>query len=766
MTRDAVGSGESHDDRPDATAPEQAEPTVTLEYADPGQDLETAQHEADEAATYSGLDVFEPDEPAEGPADQGHDLAAAGPDPTPRAAPKRGDRDQQEATDEAEALVPDEDEARAAAASGFQFIVHRAGAAVVGDTVEVAEPRQPADQTRDDTGDTADDNGTQVRTAEASRAPVERAEEPEAAADSAQPPRPPDDTSPPEAGSGDEGEPEEASDAGAETGIPEGDLYTVAQVAQVVGLSYSGVTEVVRRNDSLLSFHNAPEDTGQRYASFPAPYINALKDFQQQNGINAFTKAADQFAQTVEGQSLAQGLRAEHEDRIREYEKAQDGYLTPSQAGELMNVSLAYLIQHGLVTNIPSDDPQTGRIETFVIPRGVSAETVRQTMEWTHTAFTNPVEVPETVYAPSSDVEKELGCSRRAVLQMANNGYIPNWRFEAESGRSNRRYPPDYVAALGEHLRTHTKQDLIEAAEDFARAHPHDHTAIRGQFELGLDRLAKQGEGYIPREQLANYLHLPQGQFWRTFGPKPDTRGYPVQYVRDRIRWSGANIADRERATVDARGRTRWQVMTPGIKGQILGEVEGGNVPTVVARSHGIPPRTVLGWVEAGRRATEAERPRQPEATTERLARTLESRREQQERDVAEASKGMGADSARQIVVDSRPAAKQFTKWVADHEQAIMRVAASRDDIDQRQIAAQIALARLVSEQYRIFPSDMLTFAKIFDDLKPLVQVIPASANENPDNRPVLSARQIAALRFAADLAHKGRMSYFPEAGV
>lgn len=559
----------------------------------------------------------------------------------------------------------------------------------------------------------------------------------------------------------------EASDRPAER------VYTMDRVAQIFGISYGGVRDVLARSDSLLRVQNAPEATGQRITNLPAPYIHALQAYQQQNGIRSFKKAADGFANSQEGQRFAYGLRAEYEDRIREHERAQRGYLTLSQAGELMNVGPGYLQRHGLVSDVPPPEEQTGRIETFVRARGVSADTVRETMEWSHTAFKNPMEVPEGVYLPSSEVEKTLGCSRRAIIQMTNHGYIPNWRFEAESGRSNRRYPQEYVEELGEYLRSHSKLDLIAAAEQFAHEHPDDHTLIRGQFEIGLHRLARENEGFIPRQPLADYLHLPQGQFWRTFGTKPDTKGYPLDYVHDRIKWSGAEILDRERATVDARGRVRWQVETPGIREQILGEVAMGNVPTDVARSHGIPPRTVLGWVEASRPhdvapdvTAESQRARQPEASKEQLARAFESRREQQDVDISEAGKGMGAEAARQIIVDSRPAARQFARWVADNEESIMRVAASQEDIDQSQIATQIQVARLLAEQHRFYPADMLVGAKVFEDLRPFAQAVPLAPGENPEDRPSLSARQIAALRRATELAKKGRLAYFPDTGV
>src|SRR6185437_3526056 len=293
------------------------------------------------------------------------------------------------------------------------------------------------------------------------------------------------------------------------------------RVAQVCRISYGGARDVVNRSDSLLYFQNTTETSGQRYANFPAPYINALRDYQQQNGINSFKRAADQFASTVEGQSLAHGLRAEYEDRLHEYEKTQRGYLTPGQAGELMNVGTAYLVRHGLMTDVPPDDQTSGRVEIFVRPRGVSAETVRRTMDWAHTAFTDPIEAPEQKFYATSEVEKALGCSRRAIIQMTNHGYIPTWRFEAESGATNRKFPQEYVDALGAHLRAHNRLGLIDAAEQFAREHPQAHTLIRGQFELGLHRIAKEGDGAIPREQLGQYLDMKQGQFWRVFGPKP-----------------------------------------------------------------------------------------------------------------------------------------------------------------------------------------------------------------------------------------------------
>ena len=693
----------------------------------------------------------------------------------------------------------------------YQLAIHQVGASAVRETATVVEsPHASGDEEPGEAQD-AELRSVKQGADESLDAPAEREGEP--AADVGQPPRPPDDPEPPVGGHGDEEEPEEdhsdnaghdakdpaarpqppvraaaadrtteresrevavAPGAGGEAARTEERVYTVERVAQIFDISYGGVRDVLYRSDSLLHFQNAPEGTGQRITNLPAPYINALREYQQQNGIRSFKKAADGFANTPEGQSLAFGLRAEHEDRIREYERDQRGFLTLSQAGEIMNVGPGFLQRHGLVSDVPPAADDTGRIETFVRARGVSGDTVRQTIEWSHAAFKNPMEVPESVYLPSSEVEKTLGCSRRAIIQMTNHGYIPNWRFEAESGRSNRRYPQEYVEELGEHLRSHARMDLIAAAEQFAHEHPDAHTMIRGQFEIGLHRLAQETEGHIPQKQLSEYLHIPQGQFWRTFGPKPDTRGYPLEYVQSRIAWSGAEIVDRERTTVDARGRVRWQVGDPGIREHILGEVAMGRVPTDIARSHGIPPRTVLHWVESARpreagldvTGEQAHRERQISASREQLAREFESRREQQELEVATAGKGMGAEAARQIIVDSRQTARQFARWVSDNEESIIRVAESLEEIDQSQLATQIEVARLLAEQHRFYPADMLVGAKIFEDLRPFAQAVPLTEGENPEDRPTLSAREIAALRLATELAKKGRLAYFPDTGV
>ncbi|MFI5275416.1 MAG: hypothetical protein ACHQT5_01170 [Candidatus Saccharimonadales bacterium] len=684
-------------------------------------------------------------------------------------------------------------------AASYRLEVQRVGASAVSAAAQIVEAPRLSAEEQPDVDDTPDARDAVEEATTSTWDPEASGRDQESESDSSQPPQPPDDPGPPIGGPSDEEEPEdqdgghdgrveevektrkpreaaEAPKAGGEDGrIAEG-VYSIDRAARLFGISYDGVRDVLKRTDSLLNFQNTPEASRNRVTNLPAPYMNALRDFQQQNGIGQFKRAADRFANTLEGQSLAHGLRAEHEDRLREFEKAQNGFLTPAQAADLMNVSPAYLIQHGLVTDLPPADEQTGRIENFVRPQGVSVETVRQTMEWTHTAFDDPMPVPEAVYYPSSEAEKVLGCGRRAVVQMATHGYIPNWRFEAESGASNRRYPQEYVDALGEHIRTHNKMDLIDAADQFAHEHPDAHTLLRGQFELGLHRLAKDGDGYIPREQLAGYFHLPQGQFWRTFGPKPDDRGYPLSYVRERIAWSGAEIADRERVAVDARGRTRWEVSSPGIKEQILGEVAAGSLPTDAANIHGIPPRTVLGWVEAGRQrdapgtaeaqARESQRVQRAAEAKEKLARAFESRVEQQEIEVSEAGKGMSAEVARQTIVDSRPVATRFVKWVVENEPSLMHVAGSREENVQRQIASQIQVARLLSEQHRIYPADMLTFAKIFEDLRPIVQATPMKPGENPEDRPVMSAHQLAALRRTNDLARQGKHVYFPETGA
>src|SRR5215469_7714924 len=104
MANDAIGSGESRDDRPDEVVSEQAESAEAPAYFDPADGTDATQHETDKHAGSDNLDEFEPTRP----------------------------------NDQAD----DED---SEAAAGYRILVQRTGESAVSETVEVAEPAVTAD---------------------------------------------------------------------------------------------------------------------------------------------------------------------------------------------------------------------------------------------------------------------------------------------------------------------------------------------------------------------------------------------------------------------------------------------------------------------------------------------------------------------------------------------------------------------------------------------------------------------------------------------